>query len=131
MSLRAAPVDETVLAGLMRHFGVSYSAFVYRLASRGVGLLTIRARDGWLAEPVNAVLRAANDPAPAELSTADESKRIPPRLWRAAQAGYQTGRVGIGTLAALADEDAEQLFVRLAADGVRPPLPSDDDMRDL
>jgi Zn-dependent peptidase ImmA (M78 family)/transcriptional regulator with XRE-family HTH domain len=125
------PVDETALAGLMRHFGVSYSALVYRLASSSVGLLTARARDAWLAEPVHAVLRAANDPAPAELTTADESKRIPPRLWRAAQAGYQTGRVGIGTLAALADEDAEQLFVRLAADGVRPPLPSDDDLRDL
>jgi hypothetical protein len=80
---------------------------------------------------VHAVLRAANDPAPAELTAADESKRIPPRLWRAAQAGYQTGRIGIGTLAALADEDAEQLFVRLAADGVHPPLPSDDDLRDL
>jgi hypothetical protein len=77
------------------------------------------------------VLRAANDPAPGELTIPDESRRIPPRLWRAAQAGYQNGRVGIGTLAALADEDAEQLFIRLAADDVRPPVPADDDLHDL
>jgi len=55
-----------------------------------------------------------------------ESRRIPPRLWRAAQAGYQSGRVGIGTLAALADEAPEQLFVRLAANDIRPPAPVDD-----
>ena len=35
---------------------------------------------------------------------------------------HQDGRVGIGTLAALADEDAEQLFIRLAANDVRPPV---------
>jgi hypothetical protein len=80
---------------------------------------------------VHSVLRAANDPAAEELTAPDESKRIPPRLWRAAQAGYQNGRVGIGTLAALADEDAEQLFVRLAGNGVRPPASSDDDLQDL
>lgn len=72
------------------------------------------------------VLRAANDPAPDELVEPDESRRIPPRLWRAAQAGYQDGRVGIGTLAALTDEDPEQLFIRLAADDVRPPALTDD-----
>jgi Zn-dependent peptidase ImmA (M78 family) len=119
-------VDEAVLVELMRHFGVSFSALLYRLATRSVGLLTARLRDAWLQEPVSSVLRAANDAAPEELTTPDESRRIPPRLWRAAQAGYQNGRVGIGTLAALADEDAEQLFVRLAANGVRPPAPTDD-----
>jgi Zn-dependent peptidase ImmA (M78 family)/DNA-binding XRE family transcriptional regulator len=124
-------IDETVLAGLMRHFGVSYSALLYRLASNEIGLLTTRTRDTWLQEPVHLVLRAANDPAPDELTAPDESKRIPPRLWRVAQAGYQTGRVGIGALAALADEDAEQLFLRLAAVGVRPPAPPDDDLGDL
>jgi hypothetical protein len=124
-------IDETVLAELMRHFGVSYSALLYRLANRDIGLLTTRKRDTWLPEPVHSVLRAANDPAPDELTAPDASKRIPPRLWRAAQAGYQTGRVGIGALAALADEDAEQLFLRLAADGVRPPAPPDDDLSDL
>jgi hypothetical protein len=125
------PIDETVLVELMRHFGVSYSALLYRLASSSVALLNARTRDTWLREPVHSVLRAANDPAAEELTAPDESKRIPPRLWRAAQAGYQNGRVGIGTLAALADEDAEQLFVRLAGNGVRPPAPSDDDLQDL
>jgi len=119
-------VDEAVLVELMRHFGVSFSALLYRLASRSIGLMTARLRDTWLQEPVSSVLRAANDAAPEELTIPDESRRIPPRLWRAAQAGYQNGRVGIGTLAALADEDAEQLFVRLAANGVRPPTPTDD-----
>jgi hypothetical protein len=73
-------------------------------------------------KPVRLVLRAANDPAPEELTAPDRSKRIPPRLWRAAQADYQTGWVGIGILAALADEDAERLFARLADNGVRPPV---------
>ncbi len=125
------PVDETVLAELMRHFGSSFSALLYRLASGSAGLLSTRMRDAWLQEPASSVLRAANDPAPGELTIPDESRRIPPRLWRAAQAGYQDGRVGIGTLAALADEDAEQLFIRLAANDVRPPLPADDDLHDL
>ncbi|HUY52480.1 MAG TPA: XRE family transcriptional regulator [Streptosporangiaceae bacterium] len=125
------PIDETVLTELMRHFGSSFSALLYRLASSSAGLLSTRMRDVWLQEPASSVLRAANDPAPAELTVPDESRRIPPRLWRAAQAGYQDGRVGIGTLAALADEDAEQLFLRLAANDVRPPLPADDDLHDL
>jgi Zn-dependent peptidase ImmA (M78 family)/transcriptional regulator with XRE-family HTH domain len=123
-------IDETVIVALMRHFGVSLSALLYRLANQSVRLMSARARDAWLQRPVFAVLHAANDPAPEELTIPDESKRIPPRLWRAAQAGYQTGRVGIGTLAALADEDAEQLFIRLAVNDVRPPAPTDD-LRDL
>lgn len=124
------PIDETVLTSLMRLFGVSYSALLYRLASSSVGLLGAEARDAWLQRPVSVVLRAANDPAPWELTTADEARRVPTRLWRAAQAGYQSGRVGIGTLAALTDEEPEQLFVRLAADDIRPPIP-DDDLADL
>jgi Zn-dependent peptidase ImmA (M78 family) len=120
------PIDETMLAGLMRHFGVSFSALLYRLASSSVGLLSKEARDAWLQKPVSAVLRAANDPAPEELTDPDEARRIPARLWRAAQGGYQSGRVGIGTLAALADEAPEQLFVRLAANDIRPPAPADD-----
>jgi Zn-dependent peptidase ImmA (M78 family)/transcriptional regulator with XRE-family HTH domain len=119
-------VDETVLSRLMRHFGVSYSALLYRLATSGVELLSQQARDAWLDKPVSAVLRAANDPAPDELTVPDEARRIPARLWRAAQAGYQAGRVGIGTLAALADEPPEQLFIRLAASGIQPPEPADD-----
>ncbi len=125
------PIDETVLSELMRNFGVSFSALLYRLASSSTGLLSIRMRDAWLQKPASSVLRAANDPAPEELTTPDESRRIPARLWRAAQAGYQNGRVGIGVLAALADEDAEQLYIRLAANDVRPPVPADDDLHDL
>lgn len=119
-------IDEAVLAGLMRHFGVSYSALLYRLAGSNVRLLSTQARDRWLQEPVSAVLRSANDPAPEELTSPDESRRIPVRLWRAAQAGYQNGLVGIGTLAALADESPEQLFIRLAAKDIHPPAPIDD-----
>ncbi len=125
------PVDETVLSELMRNFGVSFSALLYRLASSSAGLLSTRVRDAWLQKPASSVLRAANDPAPEELTVPDESRRVPARLWRAAQAGYQDGRVGIGVLAALADEDAEQLFIRLAASDVRPPLPADDNLHDL
>jgi Zn-dependent peptidase ImmA (M78 family)/transcriptional regulator with XRE-family HTH domain len=124
------PVDAAMLSGLMRQFGVSFTALLYRLASGNVGLLTPQARDEWLQKTPSSVLRAANDPAPEELTSPDESKRIPARLWRAAQAGYQSGRVGIGTLAALADEPPEELFTRLATDGIRPPAP-DDDLADL
>jgi Zn-dependent peptidase ImmA (M78 family)/transcriptional regulator with XRE-family HTH domain len=124
-------VSEPVLAELMRHFGVSLSALLYRLGGRTVRLLNAQARDDWLQVPAFSVLRTAGDPAPEELTRPDESRRIPPRLWRAAQAGYQSGRVGIGTLAALADEDAEELFLRLAADDIRPPDPADDDLHDL
>jgi Zn-dependent peptidase ImmA (M78 family)/transcriptional regulator with XRE-family HTH domain len=124
-------IDATVLAELMRHFGTSFSALLYRLASSSVGLMSARTRDEWLQKPASSVLRSANDPATQELTVPDESRRIPPRLWRAAQAGYQNGRVGIGTLAALTDEDAEQLFIRLAAQDIRPPVPADDDLSDL
>jgi hypothetical protein len=119
-------IDADVLVELMRHFGSSYSALLYRLASGSVRLLNARARDEWLQKSVSSVLRAANDPAPDDLIVPDESRRVPPRLWRAAQAGYENGRVGIGTLAALVDEDAERLLIRLAAADVRPPAPSDD-----
>lgn len=124
-------IDEAVLAQLMRHFGVSFAALLYRLGASSIRLLSPQVRDAWLQRTVSSVLRTANDPAPAQLTSPDESRRIPPRLWRAAQAGYQSGRVGIGTLAALADEDPERLFTRLAADDVRPPAPADDDLRDL
>ncbi len=119
-------IDTAVLVELMRHFGASYSALLYRLASNSVKLLNVSARDKWLQRSVSAILRAANDPAPDELLVPDKSKRVPPRLWRAAQAGYQQGRVGISTLAALTDEEAELLFIRLAADDIRPPAPVDD-----
>jgi Zn-dependent peptidase ImmA (M78 family)/transcriptional regulator with XRE-family HTH domain len=124
------PIDAVVISELMRHFGVSFKALLYRLASRSTGLLTTQARDEWLQKQSSSVLRAANDPAPEELTRPDEAKRIPARLWRAAQAGYQSGRIGIGTLAALADEPPEQLFTRLAASGIRPSVP-DDDLADL
>ena len=125
------PIDAAVLAELMRHFGASFSALLYRLASNSVDLLSIQTRNAWLQKQASAVLRAANDPAPEELIVPDESRRVPPRLWRSAQAAYQDGRVGIGTLAALTDEDAERLFMRLAANDVLPPAPADDDLHDL
>lgn len=120
------PVDEIMISQLMRHFGVSFSALLYRLATPRIGLLKTEKRDAWLQKSASAVLRAAHDPSPEELTNPDEAKRIPARLWRAAQAGYQNGRVGIGTLAALADEAPEHLFTRLAASGITPPPPADD-----
>lgn len=124
------PIDETALSQLMRHFGVSFTALLYRLATPSVRLLDTQKRDTWLQKSAYTVLRAAHDPAPEELTSPDEAKRIPARLWRAAQAGYQNGRVGIGTLAALADESPECLFARLAANGITPP-PLADDLADL
>ena len=47
-------------------------------------------------------------------------------LWRAALESYQSGRVGIGVLAGLADTDAETLYTQLAADGIAPPSVADD-----
>jgi uncharacterized protein YidB (DUF937 family) len=41
-------IDETVLAGLMRHFGVSYSALLYRLSSPlGNNVSAHTAHDTW------------------------------------------------------------------------------------
>jgi Zn-dependent peptidase ImmA (M78 family)/transcriptional regulator with XRE-family HTH domain len=119
-------VDERVLAELMREFGVSYRALLYRLGDRRVGLLSTDARDAWLERTPTSVLRAAGDPAPSELTAPDETRRVPPRLLAAAQQGYQSGRVGLGVLAALLDEDTEVLYAALAAEGVRPPIVQDD-----
>jgi Zn-dependent peptidase ImmA (M78 family)/transcriptional regulator with XRE-family HTH domain len=120
------PVDDVVLAELMREFGVSYSALLYRLADSAVRLMTTAARDSWLQRASTNVLRAAGDPAPAELTRPDETRRVPPRLLAAAQQGYQNGRVGLGLLAALLDEDADSLYTRLAGDGIMPPAVHDD-----
>ncbi|HEX6684330.1 MAG TPA: ImmA/IrrE family metallo-endopeptidase [Candidatus Limnocylindrales bacterium] len=120
------PVDEVVLAELMREFGVSYAALLYRLSDRAVRLMGATARDSWLRRAPTSVLSAAGDPAPAELTRPDESRRVPPRLLAAAQQGYQKGRVGLGILAALLDEDAEPLYERLAGEGIRPPAIHDD-----
>src|SRR6266568_916494 len=72
------------------------------------------------------VPREAGDVSPAELTSPDQVKRVPARLWQAAQHGYESGRVGIGVLSALLDEEAEDLFARLASEGVRPPIMHDD-----
>jgi hypothetical protein len=124
------PIDDVVLAELMREFGVSYTALLYRLADPAVRLMSQTARDNWLQRPPTSVLRAAGDPAPAELTRPDDARRVPPRLLSAAQQGYQDGRVGLGVLAALLDEDADSLYVRLADEGIVPPT-VDDDMADL
>jgi transcriptional regulator with XRE-family HTH domain len=124
------PIDAAVLAELMREFMVSYWALLYRLADRSVRLLTPALRDAWLERTATSVLREAGDIDPAELTSPDQGKRVPARLWQAAQHGYESGRVGIGVLSALLDEDAEDLFARLADEAVRPPIMRDD-MDDL
>ncbi len=120
------PVDASVLAELMREFMVSYRALLFRLADRSVRLLTPAQRDAWLERTPTSVLREAGDVSPAELTSPDQVKRVPARLWQAAQHGYESGRVGIGVLSALLDEEAEDLFARLASEGVRPPIMHDD-----
>lgn len=123
-------VDDVVLAELMREFGVSYTALLYRLADPAVRLMSTAARDQWLQRVPTSVLRAAGDPFPAELTRPDEARRVPPRLLAAAQQGYQNGQVGLGVLAALLDEDADSLYTRLVSDGIAPPA-IDDDLADL
>jgi Zn-dependent peptidase ImmA (M78 family)/transcriptional regulator with XRE-family HTH domain len=124
------PVDDMLVAELMREFGVSYTALLYRLADPAVRISSTTARDRWLQRASTRVLRAAGDPDPGELTRPDEGRRVPPRLLAAAQQGYQDGRVGLGVLAALLDEDADTLHARLAVDGIMPPA-VDDDMADL
>ena len=120
------PVNAAVLAELMVEFTVSYKALLYRLADQSVRLLTPAQRDSWLQRTATSVLREAGHLQSAELTTPDQSKRIPARLWQAAQNGYVSGRVGIGLLSALLDEDAEDIYQRLADQGVRPPMLQDD-----
>lgn len=117
-------IDEVVLVHLMRHFGVSYQALVNRL--RNISLLSRSVAENWLARTPTSVLRDANDSDPEELTGPTEERRIPPRLWRAAERGYKLGRVGLGILATLNDEDSETLFNRLAEKGVCPPAFVDD-----
>lgn len=124
------PINETALAELVREFGVSYTALLYRLADPAVRLMRTATRDSWLQCAPTSVLRAAGDPAPAALTRPDEARRVPPRLLAAAQQGYQNGRVGLGLLASLLDEDADSLHTRLASDGIAPP-PVEDDLADL
>jgi transcriptional regulator with XRE-family HTH domain len=120
------PVSKAVLTELMHEFDVSYRALLYRLADRGVGLLNATERDKWLECSVTGVLRAGGDLEPQRWTTADEHHRIPPRLWAAAQQGYRTGRVGLGVLSALLDEDADDLYVRLTEAEITPPAVTDD-----
>jgi hypothetical protein len=105
---------------------VSYSALLYRLADRTVGLLSVTARDSWLQGSPTGVLRAAGDPDPAALTSPNRARRLPPRLLAPALKGYQSGRVGLGVVAALLDEDADTLYARLADDEIRPPVVQDD-----
>ena len=119
-------INASVLAELMREFKVSYRALLFRLADKSVRLLAPDSRDVWLDRTATSVLREAGDVNPAELTFSDEERRVPARLWQAAQHGYEGGRVGIGVLSALLDEDAEILFTRLAAAGCCPPIMRDD-----
>ncbi|WP_214110118.1 helix-turn-helix domain-containing protein [Acrocarpospora catenulata] len=120
------PLDEGVLGELMREFDVSYRALVYRLADRSVRLLSDAQRDAWLAQTPTNVLRAAGDLTPHDLTAPDETRRLPPRLWMAAQQGYQNGHVGLGVLSSLLDEDPDILYARLADASIQPPAVQDD-----
>jgi Zn-dependent peptidase ImmA (M78 family)/transcriptional regulator with XRE-family HTH domain len=120
------PVDAIVLAELMREFTVSYRALLFRLADRSVRLLTQPQRDKWLQRTPTSVLQEGGYLHPAELTVPDQARRVPARLWQAAQHGYESGRVGIGLLSALLDEEAEDVFEQLASEGIRPPIPRDD-----
>lgn len=53
------PVDDVLLAELMREFGVSYTALLYRLADPTARLISTAARDQWLQRVPTSVLRAA------------------------------------------------------------------------
>lgn len=117
------PVDEAVVVEALRHFGLSYTALIHRL--RSVGILGRGAADQWLSRTATEVLRQGGDPAPTELTVPNETRRVPPRLWRAAQSAYAAGRIGIGVLASLRDEDAEETFDRLVEAGVVPPALAD------
>jgi Zn-dependent peptidase ImmA (M78 family)/transcriptional regulator with XRE-family HTH domain len=119
-----AGVDAEVLGELLRHFRVSYQALVHRL--RTLAIISRADAESWLAESATAALRAAGDSNPHELTGPTLTRRIPTRLWRAALKGYQSGQVGIGVLAGLADTDAETLYAKLAADGIVPPTVVDD-----
>ncbi|HEX8498273.1 MAG TPA: XRE family transcriptional regulator [Actinomycetales bacterium] len=119
-------VDEHVLAEVMREFNVSYRALLFRLADRPVAAITTAVRDTWLNNTPTSVLRAAGETNPAELTSPDEARRIPARLAAAAQDGYRSGRVGLGVLAALHDQDADTLYATLAAADIRPPTMQDD-----
>lgn len=120
------PVDAIVLAELMREFTVSYRALLFRLTDHAVRLLAQAQRDTWLQRTPTSVLQEAGYLHPAELTAPDQAKRVPARLWQAARQGYESGRVGIGLLSALLDQEAEDVFEQLASDGIRPPAPRDD-----
>lgn len=120
------PIDKAVLTELMHEFDVSYRALLYRLADRGVDLLGAPERDKWLECSVTGVLRAGGALEPQQWTTADELRRIPPRLWAAAQRGYRTGRVGLGVLSSLLDEDADDLYLKLTSAEIVPPVVQDD-----
>lgn len=60
-----------------------------------VRLLTPAQRDTWLERTPTSVLREAGDVYLAELTSLDHVKRVPTRLWQAAQHGYESERAGI------------------------------------
>lgn len=121
-------VDAKVLGELLRHFRSSYQALVNRL--RTLRILSPTKAEAWLHESVTAVLRAAGDSNPQDLTGATGARRIPTRLWRSALEGYVDGRVGIGVLAGLADTEAETLYMQLSGDGIVPPA-IDDELADV
>jgi len=116
-------VDAGVIVELMRHFGVSYQGLIWRL--RSIRVLSVPAANAWFNKSAGTVLVHAGDQSPEELTQATNERRLPPRLWRAAEKGYQSGRVGLGLLSILTNENAEDLFNRLEERGVTPPSRED------
>lgn len=112
-------IDAGVLAELMRHFGVSYQGLLWRL--RSIRAMSASVAEVWFSKTASSVLASAGEQAPEELIKATDERRIPPRIWRAAEKGYSTGRVGLGILSMLKDESPEELFNNLAEKGVLPP----------
>jgi Zn-dependent peptidase ImmA (M78 family)/transcriptional regulator with XRE-family HTH domain len=121
-------IDAETFAVLMRTMGVSYRALIVRL--HALRLITTEERAAWEARTPSSVLREAGDPAVSELVLPSNATRVPRRLWRAAQQGYVDGKVGIGLLAGLLDEEPEELYVKLSKDGILAPVP-DVDWSDL
>ncbi|MFI5492904.1 helix-turn-helix domain-containing protein [Actinoplanes sp. NPDC051859] len=119
-------IDESVLTELMHEFDVSFTALLYQLADRSVRLLSAGERDVWKARTATSVLRAGGDLNPQEWTAPSEERRIPPRLWAAAQQGYRNGRVGLGVLSSLLDQDADELYLELVEAEIMPPAVRDD-----
>lgn len=115
---RDATNPET-LAGLARYFGVSHTVALIQLWN----LKLVTAAERRLLEGVTAREAAARH-GWFDQWRADEAgahvRRVPSRLWQRAVHAYESGEIGIGTLARLAGVAADDMRDRLAAAGITP-----------